>query len=95
MQDSLSYSFDPNSEDHIDFQDYTLDGLIRYMGEKVGWCEIAMWLSGNTDMTADEILSDYEGGLQSWWGLGSVFCCELGLKVRVEFEDRKCTITVE
>lgn len=95
MTNSLSYSFNPNSDEHSAFNDYSLDGLLRYMGEKVGWANCAVWLAEQVDHTADELLGDYEGGLQTWWGLGSVFLYELGLKVEVKFEVDQCTITVE
>ena len=37
----------------------------------------------------------YEGGIDDWFGLGSVFCYELGLIVNYKIECNKLTITIE
>ena len=43
----------------------------------------------------DEDWNTYEGGIDSWWGLGSVFLYELGLSCTVKYSSNGITITIE
>lgn len=37
----------------------------------------------------------YEGGVDEWWGIGSVFCMELGLVVTLKIKNTDFELTVE
>ena len=50
--------------------------------------EILKWFQG---VFSDIDFKTYEGGIESWFGLGSVMLFELGVKVSLKFEEDSVT----
>lgn len=46
--------------------------------------EIVVWLAKRNDINANT----YEGGIDGWWGWGSVMMCELGIMVDIKITDK-------
>jgi hypothetical protein len=53
--------------------------------------EVYKWLKDRCNINPET----YEGGFDSWWGLGSVTLCQLRLKFTLHCEEDRITITVK
>ena len=56
--------------------------------------EIINAIAYDADISPERLQNEYEGGIDSWFGLGSVMLFELGYTINVQFVNDKIEFTI-